>query len=245
MWFQFNSTLARMSYNAVGDIKSTHLGWIDQMSNVPLLPHGEQFFLVGSRASSSNVFASFGAGNHVAGLRRFEFPIIGPGFCSASTAQGVGQYSERQRSEGCFHICWINGRTNLKRLTNVQDTSADCFYFVPFSIAYTIPIIKMSYKILSLRSREYIAANLSKTRWLLRLDMFGVCSPLGVDCNTSNVKPKASNVQHDSVGCGVISSRPLSAGEIKNTTIENFFPRIWWRKSSFEPYVSMASFLSP
>lgn len=44
--------------------------------------------------------------------------------------------------------------------------------------------------------------------------MFNVRSPLAVDCSAFAVRAKASNIQHDCVGCCVFSGRLFGAIEI-------------------------------
>lgn len=56
-----------------------------------------------------------------------------------------------------------------------------------------------------------ISANLWKSHWRLRLDMFDVRSLLAVACGVFDMKVNASNIHHDSNGCGVFSGRLFGA----------------------------------
>lgn len=59
-----------------------------------------------------------------------------------------------------------------------------------------------------------IPASLWTPRWCSRLETFGICSLLVEDCGTTEVSMNATNIQHDSAGCGVCSGSPLDAREL-------------------------------
>lgn len=103
----------------------------------------------------------------------------------------------------------------LNRRKNAWETRT-CFPVMQtffFHIIYHLLMYDMAYFIYD--QSKNAPANLWTPLWHSRLDMYDVCFLLVVDCGTFGVKVEASIISHDSVRCGLFSSRSFRAEEIR------------------------------
>lgn len=81
------------------------------------------------------------------------------------------------------------------------------------SLEYNLRSINTSYEKWSLWSRENIPACFRTFCCRLRLDIFDFRSLPAADCGACGEISKASNIWHDSAGCGIFSGWLFGAGE--------------------------------
>lgn len=117
------------------------------------------------------------------------------------------------RQAVCIFVKAMEDR-NCKRCINVQKTH-DCFSITqtnPLQILYQLSTFYIQYALVG--HAKHFPENLRKPHWPFQLDIFDACFLLMVDCGACSVKIKASNIQHDSVGCSVFSVQLFGSGEI-------------------------------
>lgn len=105
-------------------------------------------------------------------------------------------------------------RLDLKRCIDLWEAPKDFSVMPTFllHILYHLSTYHIEYSLYD--QAKNIPINHQTSRWRSQLNLIEVCSLLAEDYGACGLKVKASNIHHNSVGCGVFSGRPFNARQI-------------------------------